>query len=702
MGREWYFNWGSKSSSKKGGGGGGRVGGDRRSGMPQVATAAAAVAASGGCMNAVIHIFDFNHFHLCLHPNNNSSYLQDDSVPLKGVEAPRNSLESINEDDKDNSFNTHVDDGMKTNRRDTRLKLVQAPRAKVEDTMSQSSCSPTSARTPTLVARLMGLDILPESTTTTPRSSSSYTQSKTPKSRTKTHSNNNDIIPGSQSRPKTPNSPPPPSSSQRRKSTDVVDHHRLSLQINKENSILKELESSRPSCSAINTKRREGRSRKYDNEEENSRSPGYYARQIISRVKETVSRRVGADITNTIIHREVRRDEHLLNTNNQLKPTKLRKEQSSSSLEKSTVVQETVDNKLQVKTVTREIEAKLKYQNECYEKPNINPKKVVGSVKQHSKTSPKAYESIKSKKDEQFVRSSTRTNNSSSIDKKCRKTPLSSDLVHASINSIIIPLKKDSSYSQLNQKLVDMKEGLSKAKVSKVINNINTSMSTTTRLSRGPIQRTHKKVQEEATHKPVYNKNEGNSTNTSTSTSIAECQYISRILKCTGIERDTPISFTRWFSPSHPLNPTFFHTLEATHYPTTTNLDYSSSSSPVKINRQLIFDLVDEILADILKPYIKIKPFNYYNYNQNQLQINGFRLVKTLCTKIRSFPSANCKTLQDIDALVEKDMPKLEVMNNNLMAFEGEGEDIVLEIEGQILDSLVQEITMFCFDNHYH
>lgn len=98
MGREWYLNWGTKSSSKKGrtsGGGGGSGGSsgrngnssqglDRKSTAPPAATAAAAVASTGGCMNAVLHLFDFQHFQLCLHPQD-SSLLPDDPTPLKGL-----------------------------------------------------------------------------------------------------------------------------------------------------------------------------------------------------------------------------------------------------------------------------------------------------------------------------------------------------------------------------------------------------------------------------------------------------------------------------------------------------------------------------------------------------------------------------------------------------------------------------------------
>uniref|UniRef100_A0A7C9E3D7 DUF4378 domain-containing protein n=1 Tax=Opuntia streptacantha TaxID=393608 RepID=A0A7C9E3D7_OPUST len=83
-----------------------------------------------------------------------------------------------------------------------------------------------------------------------------------------------------------------------------------------------------------------------------------------------------------------------------------------------------------------------------------------------------------------------------------------------------------------------------------------------------------------------------------------------------------------------------------------------------------------------------------YSYSDHQ-QIYGFQLVKILCTRIRSFPSADCQTLQDIDALVEKDLPRTGVQSD-FIALEEEGDAIVSEIEGQVLDSLVHEVAVLC------
>ena len=75
--------------------------------------------------------------------------------------------------------------------------------------------------------------------------------------------------------------------------------HRQSLQINKENNTVpfEDFESPRFSFSK----------RKYY--ENSCRSPSHYARQIVKQVKESVSRKVGLDITNTVKNREHGREE---------------------------------------------------------------------------------------------------------------------------------------------------------------------------------------------------------------------------------------------------------------------------------------------------------------------------------------------------------------------------------------------------------
>ena len=159
----------------------------------------------------------------------------------------------------------------------------------VNDISSELGNSP-GTKTPTLVARLMGLDLLPDAQS--PSFSSGFStpnpqgnlhlQSYRPRQHIHTkprNSTDSDIV-SYRSLPETPRI-----SAARR--SDV--EHRLSLQINKENmGIGEQLELPRFPFSK----------RKFD--ENSSRSPNSYARQIVKQVKESVSRKVGLDITNTV------------------------------------------------------------------------------------------------------------------------------------------------------------------------------------------------------------------------------------------------------------------------------------------------------------------------------------------------------------------------------------------------------------------
>lgn len=183
-------------------------------------------------------------------------------------------------------------------------------------------------------------------------------------------------------------------------------------------------------------------------------------------------------------------------------------------------------------------------------------------------------------------------------------------------------------------------------------------------------------------------------TTNSTSTPVGEAEeyeYVTRILNSTGINKDTLVSFTKWFSPFHPLDPSIFHHLENMNNPI-----MMSGRLGHLCNRKLLFGLVDEILVEILKPYIKMKPWVSSSvivgrkYGHGHMQ--GSELIDTLCMQIRSYPRADCQVLEDIDGLIDKDLPPMKLQK--LIAFEEEGEGVVIEIEKDILDTLILETAM--------
>ncbi|KAL1555043.1 hypothetical protein AAHA92_15529 [Salvia divinorum] len=145
--------------------------------------------ASGGCMSAVLHLF---HAH---HRNHSNTYpfIQEHPTTTTGLEAPRNSLELTQEED---------------------LKFpvgIKILGSKADDVWSE--CNSPGSKTPSVVARLMGLDLLPQ-----PQCTASPSRKDTALLQ----------IDVARSLPETPRT-----SSSSRKSD--VERHRLSHQINKEN-----------------------------------------------------------------------------------------------------------------------------------------------------------------------------------------------------------------------------------------------------------------------------------------------------------------------------------------------------------------------------------------------------------------------------------------------------------------------------------
>lgn len=133
----------------------------------------------------------------------------------------------------------------------------------------------------------------------------------------------------------------------------------------------------------------------------------------------------------------------------------------------------------------------------------------------------------------------------------------------------------------------------------------------------------------------------------------------------------------QWFSSTHPLDPSLFHRLEL--YPSPNSLtSFPNNDKDInfarknhlgpRCNRRLLFDLVDEVLSGILV----VRPKYCYRGS----------LLETVWERVRSFPRAKCEVLEDIDGLVEMEDTGEE---------EEEGERLVAEIEGKILETLVHE-----------
>ncbi|XP_055828804.1 uncharacterized protein LOC129896852 [Solanum dulcamara] len=742
MGREWLY-WGSgsnKSSTQRGG--------IRRTKGEEVINNIneEATPPPGGCM--CFQIFDLPHFQVALNqqsrslkPHHHPSFLQQHKQPslLKGLEAPRNSLEldepvterksvssslssssTMKVDEQNLNITVGIQIRTSCDSRSPRVSTSGSRTRTDHDISSEcSSSSPAGTKTPTLVARLMGLDLLPENNNS-PRISISTNCNTKPQSKNvlvnntnnqMTHhqsssknrrrfssfesSDTNYITTGTLSLPETPRI-----SLARRSDVDHhhqqqhQHHHRLSLQINKEN--MGDAFEFSDSSSAASVGRKMSRSNRrgfYQQENENqTRSPGYYARQIVKQVKESVSRKVGHDITNTTSSIR-RKDDQLAAKYDQVvllkpkksshgndddfRPTKQTTPSCSPRFRflepKSSSTKHQTNYSSAAKTQTSH-SPKFSPLSPLPQSSTVLPAKIVTKPKPQSspkeqvqqrkgdkfvpRKPPQACDAIRSKKEELFVRSATGKNKANFGDKKCKlKTPLSNQLVNTSTVPTILPLRKDPSPSPT--KLLIKQSPESDAYPSKRrIRELSSSSSQSYYYKLSTLQQ--------------MNQDKCSGGSISVDGLDFDYQYIQRILKRTGLDKSTPISLAKWYSPSHPLDPSIFHYLEL----------FNFTTHSLRSNRKLIFQLVDELLLDILMK----KPSNF-KY-QGRL-MDGEELVDTLCTRIRNFPSANCQVLEDIDALIDKDMQIGGILKSTY--FDEEVESIVCEIERDIMEEVVHD-----------
>ncbi|TYG43049.1 hypothetical protein ES288_D12G305600v1 [Gossypium darwinii] len=694
MGRDWpYWATGAKTSTKR----------------PPPAKAETTTTPTG-CISAVFQFFDFHHFQFPLNHQTNSgsnsssscgcfkqphSFISPHSnfVPtaLKGTEAPRNSLES--EDESSTSVSASVSASLttSTSKEDESLNIPMGIQIKTSgdirskvgasnnDTFSEISGSP-GTKTPTLVARLMGLDLLPET------HSPSFSQPKSSSSHLKGRRRSVDggDFRGTRSLPETPRL-----SSARR--SDVDYHLRFSLQINKENMSTTE---------EVMVTRFSKRS------EDENKSPGHYARQIMKQVKESVGRKVGMDITNTVRNREQAREELV----NQFKYKKISKAMSKLAEDSTSNGNGKHSTTPSCSPRLRFLEPKTKDQNPQPPKPSeisIQPQpirvlqkpklqtvaeeqddqqtqrstskcKKVTKLKKPQRTS----DIIRNKQEEPFVRPST-ANRANIPDKKCKKTPLSNDLLNITVSSLF-PVKKDPSppATKIPQK--------------QVLDATRPKRSNSSQLSSCSSQTYNNKQEATYLHSSPHD-NIGDRCNNVTTTTTGEeaeyHEYIARILRRTGLDKHTPLSLASWFSPSHPINPSIFYYLE--HFTTNNN---KTSQLNLRCNRKLLFHLVDELLTEILNPFFNMKPWVKFVGRERFSNMVGSQLINTLCSKIGRFPRSDCRVLEDIDALIDKDLPEMKL--RCVMAYEEEGEGIVSEIGNSILEALVHETAAdfaFCF-----
>ncbi|KAH0922826.1 hypothetical protein HID58_022844, partial [Brassica napus] len=590
---------------------------------PPSSSPAGNTATAAGCMSAVFNIFDLQHLQFPI--NHHHLHLP------KGVDAPRNSLESMEEEEETPCSPTRKDGNLNISM-GIKIKTKPQIRSSTSSLAATESYSP-SVKTPTLVARLMGLDLVPENYRSSPTpSSSSLNDLKTAarSSHTNRHRHyslqRNSVDGGTRSLPETPRI------SLGRRSVDVncYEHQRSSLHLKDNNnnnlSSERELGVNNVRCTRVKEMK--------IHEDKENRSPRDYARQIVMQLKENVSRRrrMGTDITNKEqqpreTHEPKKASKITITTHSstsspRLGQTETPKTKPASSLQTNSVSPKTMESTVKAQEKTR-LPTVQEEAHGCKRQS-----KSVKKCKKQENFKSRLVKPPQTMQEEPFVRSPSTSNNNNN---KSNNLLLSQgDKSSLSINDLV-------SFTSV------------------------------------PSLHTIIKKKDSSPHK----------------------SYITRTLRRTGIDRDTPISYAKWFSPSHPLDPSIFYFLE--HFAITSSRPRNSPEGlSLRCNRKLLFHLIDEILADILKPHINLKPWVCRYPIRSRRSLKGSVLIDELSRRIEKFPLAECLVLEDIDSLVAGDFPETAVQSE--LAFEEEGEGIVAEIERGILEALVTETTTDCYD----
>ncbi|KAG0456982.1 hypothetical protein HPP92_022139 [Vanilla planifolia] len=157
-----------------------------------------------------------------------------------------------------------------------------------------------------------------------------------------------------------------------------------------------------------------------------------------------------------------------------------------------------------------------------------------------------------------------------------------------------------------------------------------------------------------------------------------EFQYVKAILSQAGIIGANAI---KWFSSSHPIDPTIFDDLELGK---DVALITTLGQLRHRCNRKLLFHLLEEILIDLRLN----EPKRWHGSDRD--------LLARVWLQIHQSPSVNYRTMDNNDALVAAHLPVSRgrrLLQHPLVV--AEVEHIAVGIEWNILDSILREIAVW-------
>ncbi|KAH9307448.1 hypothetical protein KI387_035359, partial [Taxus chinensis] len=182
---------------------------------------------------------------------------------------------------------------------------------------------------------------------------------------------------------------------------------------------------------------------------------------------------------------------------------------------------------------------------------------------------------------------------------------------------------------------------------------------------------------------------------------VPDLLYVRNVLIASGFIGDCSTVFARWHSPSYPLDPRLFGKLEDLYKDTTqyetnfTDTELAGVSASIEIKahrnnseRHLLYDCINEVLLEILGPFLNHHPWVRPTKMNLKLMASGKQLLKETWTRICHHLYPQAEVRYTLENLVMNDLSREVVW----MELQGEVEMTGLEIERAIFDDLIEGV----------
>lgn len=168
-----------------------------------------------------------------------------------------------------------------------------------------------------------------------------------------------------------------------------------------------------------------------------------------------------------------------------------------------------------------------------------------------------------------------------------------------------------------------------------------------------------------------------------------DLEYVQHVLQISGFGG---FKLPAWFSASIPVNPTVFEHLELEiAVGTTFGIEsFEKVNHSDRYQRKLLFDAVNEALAQALRPFVELSPWVQRKDLAARPCPIGCDLLEEVWLTIQSWPITGSDDLFEVlDEMARRDMSS---GNDTWIEIGKEEADVVFELEKLLLDEMIEEL----------